>query len=284
MADLDPLDRARKAVTDRAELPGMSLMEHLEELRKRILHSLAFLAIGLCIAYTFHSRLYSVVQKPVSDMHIPLNYTHPTDPINLALKTSLYGGAILASPFILYQLWLFIAPGMYSNEKRYVFPFMGATVTLFLAGAYFGYRYVLPGALNVLILNFGKNFHPMLTIEDYTQLLHVHHLRPRHLLRAAHPHLLPRPLRHRRRQIPPPPLPLRHPRHLHRRRHHLPHAGPLQHVPLRQPHARPLLLRRSHRLVRPSQPPQTKGDPPYDPRKRTPSICHSSRSEGPLPF
>jgi sec-independent protein translocase protein TatC len=169
MADLDPLDRARASLADRAELPGMSLMEHLEELRKRILHSLAYLAIGLCVAYGFHNQLYSIVQKPVTDMHIPLNYTHPTDPINLALKTSLYGGAILASPFILYQLWLFIAPGMYSNEKRYVIPFMGATVTLFLAGAYFGYRWVLPGALNVLILNFGKNFHPILTIEDYTQ-------------------------------------------------------------------------------------------------------------------
>ena len=79
MADLDPLDRARASLADRAELPGMSLMEHLEELRKRILHSLAFLAIGLCVAYGFHSRLYSIVQKPVSDMHIPLNYTHPTD-------------------------------------------------------------------------------------------------------------------------------------------------------------------------------------------------------------
>jgi sec-independent protein translocase protein TatC len=171
MADLDPLDRARAALADRAELPGMSLMEHLEELRKRILHSLAYLGIGLGIAYFFYGRLFSVVEKPLNDLHIPLNYTHPTDTINLALKTSLYGGAIIASPFILYQVWLFIAPGMYSKEKRYVVPFMGATVGLFLLGAYFGYRWVLPGALNVLILGFGAkiNAHPMLTIEDYTQ-------------------------------------------------------------------------------------------------------------------
>jgi sec-independent protein translocase protein TatC len=171
MDDLDPLDRARASLADRAELPGMSLMEHLEELRKRILHSLAFIAIGLCVAYFFYGKLFGIVEKPLNDLHIPLNYTHPTDTINLALKTSLYGGAILASPFVLYQLWLFIAPGMYSNEKRYVVPFMGATVSLFLAGAYFGYRWVLPGALQVLILGFGAkiNAHPMLTIEDYTQ-------------------------------------------------------------------------------------------------------------------
>src|ERR1700683_134881 len=99
MADFDPLDRARKAVTDRAELPGMSLMEHLEELRKRILHSLAFLLLGLCVAYGFYGKRFGLAEKPLNDLHIPLNYTHPTDTINLALKTSLYGGAILASPF-----------------------------------------------------------------------------------------------------------------------------------------------------------------------------------------
>ncbi len=169
--DLDPIARARAALTDRAELPGMSLMEHLEELRKRLVHSAAYLAVGFGVAYAFYGRLYGIVEKPLNDLHIPLNYTHPTDTINLALKTALYGGAILACPFILYQLWLFISPGMYANEKKYVFPFMGATVGLFLAGAYFGYRWVLPGALKVLILGFGETFHahPMLTIDDYTQ-------------------------------------------------------------------------------------------------------------------
>ncbi|MGI4828923.1 MAG: twin-arginine translocase subunit TatC [Janthinobacterium lividum] len=164
----DLVDRARSAVQDRAELPGMSLMEHLEELRKRLLWSAGFLAIGFAVAYAFHVRLYGIVQAPLTNLHIQLNYTHPTDPLNLYLKTALYGGAILASPFILYQLWLFIAPGMYSHEKRFVIPFMAATVLLFLGGAWFGYHWVFPGALQVLVLGFGKNFHPILTIEDYT--------------------------------------------------------------------------------------------------------------------
>ncbi|HZY72333.1 MAG TPA: twin-arginine translocase subunit TatC [Edaphobacter sp.] len=166
MADF--VDRARSAVTDRAELPGMSLMEHLAELRKRLINATIYLLIGFAVAYAFHERLYGYIQKPLTDLHIDLNFTHPTDPLNLYLKTALVGGAILASPFILYQVWLFISPGMYANEKRYVFPFMSATVGLFLAGAWFGYHWVLPGALKVLIGDFGKDFHPIITIEDYT--------------------------------------------------------------------------------------------------------------------
>jgi sec-independent protein translocase protein TatC len=166
MADL--VDSVRAAVSDRAELPGMSLMEHLAELRKRLIHSVIYLCIGFCVAYFFHERLYSIVQAPLDKLHIALNYTHPTDPINLYIKTALYGGFILASPFILYQLWLFISPGMYANEKRYVVPFMATTVLLFIGGAWFGYHYVFPGALDILINRFGKDFHAMLTIEDYT--------------------------------------------------------------------------------------------------------------------
>lgn len=166
MADL--IDNVRAAVNDRAELPGMSLMEHLGELRKRLIHGTVYLLLGFIVAYAFHERLYGLVQAPLDKLGIPLNFTHPTDGLNLYLKTSLVGGAILASPFILYQVWLFISPGMYANEKRYVWPFMSATIGLFLAGAWFGYHYVLPGAIKVLVLDFGKKFHPILTIEDYT--------------------------------------------------------------------------------------------------------------------
>jgi sec-independent protein translocase protein TatC len=167
MADL--IESVRTAVSDRAELPGMSLMEHLTELRKRLIHSVYYLIIGFIIAYAFHVRLYDYIMAPYTALHLGgLNYTHPTDPLNLYLKTSFVLGFIIASPFILYQLWLFIAPGMYANEKRYVVPFMSATVFLFLAGAWFGYHWVLPGALKVLIGDFGKHFHAIITTEDYT--------------------------------------------------------------------------------------------------------------------
>src|ERR1700761_267097 len=169
MADsTDAITKARQAVSDRADLPGMSLMEHLDELRRRIIHSAAYLFLGFVVAYFFHERLYGLVQEPLDRLHIKLNYTHPMDALNLYLQVSLIGGAILASPFILYQVWLFIAPGLYQKERRFVVPFMSATVGLFLTGAAFGYFYVLPGALKILILDFGKKFNPIVTIEEYT--------------------------------------------------------------------------------------------------------------------
>ena len=164
----DPIEKARQAVTERVELPGMSLMEHLEELRKRIVHSAIYLALGFGVAYYFHTRLYGLVQAPLDKLGIKLNFTHPMDPLNLYLQVALIGGAILASPFILYQVWLFIAPGLYQKEKRFVIPFMAATVGLFLAGASFGYFFVFPGALKILIIGFGGKFNPIVTIEEYT--------------------------------------------------------------------------------------------------------------------
>lgn len=164
----DAIGKARQAVTERVELPGMSLMEHLDELRKRIVHSALYLGVGFIVAYIFHEKLYWFVQQPLSNLHIKLNYTHPMDPLNLYLQVSLIGGAIISSPFILYQVWLFIAPGLYKKEQRFVVPFMAATVGLFLTGAAFGYFYVLPGALKILIVDFGKDFNPVVTIEEYT--------------------------------------------------------------------------------------------------------------------
>jgi sec-independent protein translocase protein TatC len=167
MADL--IDNVRAAVSDRVELPGMSLMEHLAELRTRLIHSVAWIAVGVVIAYIFHVPLIEYIQRPLVNIGLKMTMTHPTDALNFLIKTSVVVGIIIASPFVLYQLWLFISPGMYANEKRYVVPFMGATVGLFLSGAWFGYRWVLPGAMSFLIQDVGKNFTHMITIEDYTQ-------------------------------------------------------------------------------------------------------------------
>src|SRR5207253_6151214 len=78
-------------------------------------------------------------------------------------------GVFVASPFVLYQVWMFISPGLYRNEKRYVLPFMFSTVGLFIAGGFFGYKIVYPAALDFLI-GYGKQFQPMITIGEYTDL------------------------------------------------------------------------------------------------------------------
>ncbi len=153
----------------------MSLLEHLEELRKRLIHSALYLIVAFFVAYTFRVQIYQFMQRPITIAlrahHLPtqLVYLNPVDIFNLYIKVSLVAGAIIASPFILYQVWLFISPGLYQKEKRYVVPFMAATVGLFLAGAFFGYRYVYPGALNFLI-GYSKEFTPMVTVGEYTEL------------------------------------------------------------------------------------------------------------------
>ena len=102
-------------------------------------------------------------------INIQLNFTHPADLVNLRyIQIPLVGGAILASPFILYQVWLFIAPGLYQKERRFVVPFMAATVGLFLTGAYFGYFWVLPAAVHIMLDVFGKKFTAVISIEEYT--------------------------------------------------------------------------------------------------------------------
>jgi len=164
----DMIDQMRSGITDRVELPGMTLMEHLDELRKRLIAAVIYLLAGVGITAIFITRLVDFIQKPLIDVGLKMTMTHPTDAIELDIKTALVFGAIVASPFILYQLWLFISPGLYAHEKKYVVPFMSATVGLFLGGAWFGYRWVLPGAIKVLVMGFGKNFTHMITIDDYT--------------------------------------------------------------------------------------------------------------------
>jgi sec-independent protein translocase protein TatC len=164
----DAIGKARQAVTERAELPGMSLMEHLDELRRRIMHSAAYLLVGMIIAWIFRERLLTFLQEPLLKIGKTLVFTHPMDALNLNLQVALLAGAIIASPFILFQVWLFIAPGLYQKERRFVVPFMLATVGLFLTGAAFGYFFVLPGAIQILVLQFGKHFTSMITIEDYS--------------------------------------------------------------------------------------------------------------------
>ena len=135
----DALDRARTALKDRSDLPGMSLFEHLDELRRRLIHSALYLVAGYLVAVVFAKQLYGLMQAPLNQIHIQLNFTHPADLVNLRyIQIPIVGGIILASPFILFQVWLFIAPGLYSREKRFVIPFMAAAIALFLSGAWLG--------------------------------------------------------------------------------------------------------------------------------------------------
>jgi sec-independent protein translocase protein TatC len=156
-------------------LPAMGFLDHLEELRRRIVYSIAAVAVGFFACWWKVERIYGVMQRPIMDalrangMSEKLVYLNPTEPFNLYLKVAALAGLFLTSPFVLYQVWMFISPGLYRNEKRYVVPFMASTIALFSAGGYFGFKIVYPAALNFLI-SFGKQFQPMITIKEYTEL------------------------------------------------------------------------------------------------------------------
>ncbi len=154
---------------------AMSFLEHLEELRKRIIWSLVAVTVGFFACWKYADRIYDYMQRPIMEalhrngMSEKLVYLNPTEPFNLYLKVAFLAGLFVTSPFVLYQVWLFISPGLYRHEKRYVFPFMFSTVALFLSGGLFGYKMVYPAALNFLI-DYGKQFQPMITIGEYTDL------------------------------------------------------------------------------------------------------------------
>jgi sec-independent protein translocase protein TatC len=120
-------------------------------------------------------KIYDIMQRPImqvlkaNGMAEKLVYLNPTEPFNLYLKIAALAGLFLTSPFVLYQVWMFISPGLYRNEKRYVVPFMVSTIFLFITGGYFGYKIVYPRALEFLI-HFGRQFQPMITIGEYTSL------------------------------------------------------------------------------------------------------------------
>lgn len=160
---------------DKGDMPAMGFLEHLEELRRRVIYSLIAVGVGFFACWGYAEKIYGVMQRPIMDalqhngLSEKLVYLNPTEPFNMYLKVAFLAGLFLTSPFVLYQVWAFISPGLYRHEKRYITPFMVSTVGLFLAGGYFGYKLVYPQALEFLI-GYGKQFQPMITIGEYTDL------------------------------------------------------------------------------------------------------------------
>jgi sec-independent protein translocase protein TatC len=153
----------------------MSFLEHLDELRKRLVHIAAYIAIGCVVAWVFHRQIYDFLALPITRL-LPqgtkLAYTNVTDVFTLYMKVSLLAGIFLTLPLSLYEVWKFIAPGLYRKEKKYVVPFLISSMFLFVAGAAFCYYMVLP-AMFKWLLNLGASFMPVIKIDEYLDLTNM---------------------------------------------------------------------------------------------------------------
>ncbi len=154
----------------------MSFFEHLNELRKRLIYSFAAVGIGMVIGVLVSEKVFGFIARPMQaalrDAHLEdkLVYTSPTGVVNLLITLGLYLGIVIALPVVLYQIWLFIAPGLYRRERRAVLTFVLSSVFLFLSGIAFGYFVMLPYILKFLI-GFQGPFKPLISINEYFDLI-----------------------------------------------------------------------------------------------------------------
>jgi sec-independent protein translocase protein TatC len=156
----------------------MSFFDHLGELRTRIIHSAGAIVVGAFIGFAISKRVLGFVARPMvtalraAHLEDKLIFTHPAGLLNLAITLGLYLGVVIASPYVLYQVWLFIAPGLYKHERKAVAAFIVPTMALFFVGVAFAYYVILPYLLRFLT-NFQANgpFTPLISIEEYFSLV-----------------------------------------------------------------------------------------------------------------
>ena len=148
----------------------MTFLQHLEELRKRLIRALAGLVVGFLLCLTVARTVYGWLVRPVVDV-LPegekLAFTQLTDPFLLYMKVSFLVGIFLMAPYIVLQLWLFIAPGLYERERRYAVPFIVLSSLFFIGGGLFAYYIVLPPACKFFIeQGLDWDFRPVITARE----------------------------------------------------------------------------------------------------------------------
>jgi len=149
----------------------MSFLEHLEELRRRLLWSLGALVAGAAAGFGLTTQ-YDVIgflTRPVRPLLEDgrLTYLHPTEPFMVSIKVGIFVGAVIALPVVFYHFWRFVAPGLMENEKRIFVPALLASVALFVGGAALALFLVLPFGLKFFLGFATESLQPMITINDY---------------------------------------------------------------------------------------------------------------------
>jgi len=148
----------------------MSILDHLEELRARLIRTAIAITLGFFVGWYFSEPIYEFVAAPALTELPPgtkLAYTGISDPFLLYTKIALLAGLFIASPYVLWQLWMFVSPGLYRKEKKWVFPFVFFTTLFFFLGGAFAYYAVVPYACSYFIsLGNEAGFQPVLTVRE----------------------------------------------------------------------------------------------------------------------
>lgn len=150
----------------------MGLLDHLDELRRRIVNSLIALVVACGVAWLFIDPIIGFLQQPILP-HLDggrLVYLGPSDALMLYIKVALLAGVFLALPVILWQVWRFITPGLYPRERRWAAPFVILGTLFFVAGGAFAYYVAFPFAVEFL-LEFSDQFDSMITVDRYMKFL-----------------------------------------------------------------------------------------------------------------
>ena len=146
-------------------------MEHLGELRVRIMRAMYGLLAGTVIALPFSERIVDWLARPVTRLGYELVFTAPAEAFWVQMKVGLIAGVFIAAPVILYQVWAFIAPGLHGHEKKYAVPFVLIGSVMFLAGGAFSLFVVTPYALTFLLGYARPGLKPMITIQNHVDFL-----------------------------------------------------------------------------------------------------------------
>lgn len=148
--------------------------EHLEELRKRLIISIIAVVVGFILAYSFKSRLFDLLMGPLKPLleegGDSMIFTSLPEAFFTYLKVSLLAGIMVATPVLFYQFWMFIAPGLYTNERRLLLPIVTLSSFFFLGGALFGYFVVFPFGFKFFLSFSTDTIRPMLSMKDYLSL------------------------------------------------------------------------------------------------------------------
>jgi sec-independent protein translocase protein TatC len=180
-AESVPEPESNSQITTQAEEPAgaMTFFEHLSELRKRIIYSLYAIGVGAFVGVSVSKYVINFIVKPIikalteAHLNAELVYTHPAGYLNTYITLGVYIGIVLASPVVLYQVWLFVAPALYKHERSAMTGFVFSTVFLFLTGIAFGYFVTLPYILRFLVSFQGpvSSIKPMITVNEYFDLV-----------------------------------------------------------------------------------------------------------------